>query len=605
MTDVTPESEHPWRLYLAVGLFVLLVAAGFFFAGGPANDDGQETEAPTAVDQQRLCEDQLAGIMAAVDPRALGLSSSQVDRAHDLNLWKDDCGAVLFDTAIAQDEDLATRLLSEEVLKRFNKPDFTPRDVAHLRTTMLLRRAAEHVVEGEPDALRQAVRLFDFVQRNVLEIGQDAPTLTPYEILLLGRGSAEQRTWLLAELLRQIELDAVILQPKSEAEAPGALPWLVGVIVEQDAEREVYLFDPAAGIPIPAASEQEQSGALVTTPATLTAARENADVFAALDLPDNPYRFRSEDLSELRIGLIGNSSLWSNRMASLDFATEISGAIFYDGLGKNRLRDSGLYDRVASMGETAGWTADGLFIWDFPESELTRFGTPEAKGPELLANYMGMLSGPVIQEVYDPESGGVLQWDHPLVEARHMHITGIYSEAIREYNQIRGGVNIFTPTPGNDLCRETAVYWTTCCQYELGAYDSVVNTGIGGQYPPPFRTGIKPIWAPGMALLSALSLAQLGAYAEGSVILSQLPVLIPHGQGYLVRRWQRLAQAHSSAQPLSRPNNESNAESPPAESSGETPATQSPPSEQPAENPAESTPESSAEPNPAPAAESN
>lgn len=545
MSNSLPEPDRPWRLYIAIGLVVVLVAAGLFFAGGQSPQAETETGGGSSAQgfQQRQCEEQLAGIMRAVDPQELGLSSNQSDRAYDLNLWRQDCGAVLASQAIAEDEALVRKLLPAEVAERTLQSEFTPRDVAHLRTTLLLRQTAEHVAAGETNVLRQAVRLFDYVQRSVLDAGAETLTLTPYEMLLIGRASAEQRAWLLADLLRQLSIDAVIVRPLD----PAADRWLLGVMIPADSEPPLYLFDLAAGLPVPAAAEQMGTTTLVAVPATLAEVRADESLLRQLDLPDNPYRWTAADLTAVRIELIGHSSVWSNRVAVLDYAIDVRGARFYDGLGQNRLQQQSLFDRVVAAGRGGGWSAEQVAVWELPESQLHAFGTASAQGADIVAGYLGMLAGPQIIDLPDPVTGANVQWNHPLIKARHLHMTGAYTDAIKEYNQIRGGMNVFTPTTVNDICRESAVYWTAGCQYELGAFDSVLNMGLGGQYPPAFRTPQQPIWADGMTRLTLLSLAHLNQFEAASQVLPQLRAAIPHGPGYLQRRWERLARPAGTA----------------------------------------------------------
>lgn len=550
MSENLPESDRPWRLYIAVGLFAVLFVSALFFAG--RHEPSATTNGPSATAReenlQRRCEEDLAGIMAAVDPRELGLSSNQTDRARDLNLWQADCGALFAGQSIARDEELLRRLLPADVVERTLAAAFTARDVAHLRTTLLMRQTSQHATAGLTDPLAQTVALFDFVQRNVLEVGAVSPTMTPYEVMLIGRGSAEQRAWLLAELLRQIELDAVIIRPAKSAAAASDL-WLLGVPLKTADGSGVYLFDLVAGLPIPSAAEATAATVTITRPATLAEVRNDPSLLTQLDLPGQPYRLKSTDLAGVQVGLIGHSSLWANRVATLDFATELRGAIFYDGLGPNRLREPSLYDRVLRAGDGGGWSAQDVSVWPLPESQLQAFGTPTAEGQPLIANYLSMLAGPIVRDITDPMTGLKFKWSHPLIGARHLHITGVYREAIQDYNRIRSGIGVFTIDPLNDLCRESAMYWTAGCQFEQGQFESVLNTALRGGYPPAFTTGAPPIWPDGMAWLASFSLARTERWAEGAAMLRQFRLPVPHGQQYLVRRWERLAKPDADAAP--------------------------------------------------------
>lgn len=541
------EASRPWALYLWIAVVLGLIVAALVLAGwhGPAPQS--ETRGDQSEAQGEICHEQLLGILRAVEPTALGLTSEYSDRAHDLNLWLADCGDVLVEGRIAEDEDLVRRLLPPAEVEATLSPQFTTRDVAHLRTSILLRQIAEHLVAGVEDREAQAIALFDYVQRTVLDAEGLLPHLTPYEVLLFGLGSPELRAWVYGELLRQVELDAVIVRPTS---GDGPARWLVGVLVGPPEQTRVLLFDTHIGLPIPAESEATSPAPFVRRAASLADVQQNDALLRALDAPERPYPLRSAQFARVRVELIGHSSLWSNRTAILNVAANVRGASFYGGLGPNRLRTPGLYDRLAAVGRGAGWEESDVGVWAFPAAQLEGFEHPPAAAPDgspdpgqiLLSNLRQMLAGPIIRKFVHPETGREITWDHPLIRARHLQITGALTDAIREYNQIRQGVNVYTPEPINGLCLESAVYWTAACQYELGEDDSVINMGFGGQYPPQFVVPTRPIWGRGMLQLTTFSFVRKGMYAQARELLSQLPkTATSHGWEYLLRRWERLS----------------------------------------------------------------
>jgi len=583
-------------LYISTALAAALVVGALFLAGRHAPErDRRSNGEPSSADLGAQCQQHLEGILAGVDPRSLGLSSSYSDRAHDLNLWQTDCAAALVGEPIATDDDLVWRLLPAAAAEATLRPEFSTDDVAHLRNAILMRLIAEHVVDNIADPERQAVALFEHVERNASQPPTAFPALTPFEAILLGVGTPELRAWLFAELLRQIELDAVIVQPAAAtpaattpadsaapadagasadraASAGSATPpdpmtpagaeqpaarWLVGVPIGKGDQLRMLLFDPTLGLPIPGPDEAESRSVFVERPATLEEARARDDLFRRLDAPDAPYPLRSADLQTVRIGLIGTSSLWSNRVATIAFAANIRGAKLYDGLGSNRLEAQGLFERLSEAGTHGGWTTDDLFVWEFPEQQFRQFNAPPARGPDGAPNFprqsleafLQMLEGPFIPKVVDPKTGRDIVWDHPLKKARLLQATGDLSEAIREYNQIRQGVDIYEPVPLNGLCLESAVYWTTVCQYELGAYEAVKNMAAG-QYPPNFRIPMRPAWARGMATLTAYSLARTGLLEPAADMYQQFSLgETPQQRHYLMQRWRRLAQAPTTAAP--------------------------------------------------------
>ena len=128
------------------------------------------------------------------------------------------------------------------------------------------------------------------------------------------------------------------------------LAWLVGVIIPNENGSNVYLFDVAAGIPIPAASEKESDSPSVTTPATLAEVRQDDSLFRELDVPELPYPLSSEAMQKVTVGVIGNSSLWSTRIAALSLIAETRGAVLFDGLGESAVQEQSQLDRVEQAG---------------------------------------------------------------------------------------------------------------------------------------------------------------------------------------------------------------------------------------------------------------
>ena len=98
-------------------------------------------------------------------------------------------------------------------MKEAEADDFSQRDVAHIRTSLLMKAIVDDVTKGLDNDVDRAGVLFDFVTRNVqLVADENALPLTPYEMLIFGEGTAADRAWIFAGLLRQLKLDAVIVR---------------------------------------------------------------------------------------------------------------------------------------------------------------------------------------------------------------------------------------------------------------------------------------------------------------------------------------------------------------------------------------------------------
>jgi len=144
-------------------------------------------------------------------------------------------------------------------------------------------------------ALTKSIKLADWVVRNIYLLEELSPTEDeieeqrlnseqtpwaagvrgtgyqrhPWQTLMYGRGDYVDRAKVLLMLLREAELDAVMLCV-GDKETP--VPWAVGVAIADD----YYLFDTKLSLPIP--------GKTPGTVATLRNVREDANLLSSLDL---------------------------------------------------------------------------------------------------------------------------------------------------------------------------------------------------------------------------------------------------------------------------------------------------------------------------------
>lgn len=117
-------------------------------------------------------------------------------------------------------------------------------------------------------------------------------TRFPSQVMMYSRGDYIDRAKLFMTMLIQLDIDSVMLIPKSEDDSSA--PWAVGVNIGG----ELYLFDTKLGLPIP--------GDKAGTIATLANARTNAETLDSLDLSVNEslkdetkYWVKSDQLKNL------------------------------------------------------------------------------------------------------------------------------------------------------------------------------------------------------------------------------------------------------------------------------------------------------------------
>ena len=186
---------------------------------------------------------------------------------------------------------MSARLLPPEEQERLVVPEFQSYDGFHIRDCLWAKRAVDFAAGKTHRDLDRAVSLFYYVVRNMHIADVRAP-LAVFDGMLLGRGTAEHRAWVFAELLRQLRIDSVILRPGSSEPAVGSAKLLVGALIGSD----VFLFDPQLGLPIPSPSDTGDSP-LPSRPATLAEVRRDSTLVRQLDVTTKaPYPWQAKDL---------------------------------------------------------------------------------------------------------------------------------------------------------------------------------------------------------------------------------------------------------------------------------------------------------------------
>ncbi len=323
----------------------------------------------------------------------------------------------------------------------------------------------------------RARELFYYVVRNVdLLAGEESGVpLTPYDILVLGLGTARDRAWVFADLLLQLKLDAVILQPRSEQGEPTSV-WFVGVLLPDEG---VALYDCRLGLPVPALDDDVQSP-LVQRVATLRQARDDERVLRQLDRGESaPFPVTAADLGRLSVQLIADSSLLAPRMEELQAAIDDRGTInLYNGLGPGELRPSGLVERVTRVGADGLWISADIGVWDYPESRWRQFDHLTSEQERSLTFRYRVMDGPiVVAGVNETEQGPVPIFapaEKSLLEGRVLELLGRYDEARSVFlnSRLSQSFSRLDPEVGdiNRPAADWAEYWVAASQYELGDY---------------------------------------------------------------------------------------------------------------------------------------
>jgi len=209
--------------------------------------------------------------------------------------WQLDSLFESLDSPLRANQKIASRLSAEALAA----PEFESYDGRLLQEAIWLRDISRWASGNEFEDVGRANALFDWTIRNVQLDAAGAGPRRPWQVLLHGRGTAQQRAWVFALLCRQQGLDVVILEPTAETCWPAL--W---------ADGQLYLFDTRLGLPIPGPDGEGI--------ATLEQLRAEANLLRRLDLDDMPYAVNADQLQHLVANVVADQFDLSRRARQLE-----------------------------------------------------------------------------------------------------------------------------------------------------------------------------------------------------------------------------------------------------------------------------------------------
>ncbi|TWT59040.1 hypothetical protein KOR42_24290 [Thalassoglobus neptunius] len=521
------------------------------------NGDGGNGKLPGEVDPVDVveenadsrCDKELSRILSALQPGRRSVTMTSQDLAAELNRWFQTCG-ISEDLVLTEDAELQKKLMSEEGFEIAESDRYLPIDIDHIRLAMLLKKITDHVCRNATTDSERALVLLEFVTRYVSLIPEDLQSSidfpsTPYESLLIGYSNAEGRAWTFSALLQQLRLDSVVIVPADEAKSDQ---WLVGVLVPQ---KGLQLFDPRLGLPIPGPNDSK-SKPFPTSAATLAQVQEDDSLLRQLDSGDQSYPLVSADLKDVRIKVIGSPILWSQRMAELQWALPADSIVdLYDGLGSNRLREPGAFERIVAAGEKDGhWTEDQIEIWNAPTEQLIAVSEAQRDENSPYSKILEVFAGPQVMMASHNSPTPILKpLEYPLHVVRLELLDGEYGPALQHIGRILTSYRT-NSTPENDDAIAFAAMWTGIAQTETKNFTAARNTF------DRFATTIRSPQSPAILLdvldqtatdWKAYLFVEMKDFAEAANVLSSKPdTASPLRDAFLERRWKQLAEKSDS-----------------------------------------------------------
>jgi hypothetical protein len=233
--------------------------------------------------------------------------------------WQRDPLIDTLDANLRGDAELAKRISIEALAARVFQPDDTrhiqDKDARHIQEAIWLRDISRWAHGDGFDDVARATAIFDWTVRNIqLESDDESVPRRPWQTLLYGRGTAEQRAWVFARLGRQLGLDIVILSIPPAAAADGksapksaaAKFWLPAVF----SEGKMYLFDTRLGLPVPG---PDGKGV-----ATLEQVRKDGSLLRKLDIEGANYPISAESLKSVEIDLVADPFSLARRASQME-----------------------------------------------------------------------------------------------------------------------------------------------------------------------------------------------------------------------------------------------------------------------------------------------
>lgn len=480
--------NRPWARTGLVGL--LLLAGNGCQDKSPAPADKGPAAARVSEAQTGEIEDQLKSALYQLQPEHLDIDARLDDAVSVLNNWWSAVKEANLEPKGLVLPDLPAERLAAAQRAAVQRDTFDAADGRAIRSAYFAKAIADQATAGVANELDRIVKLFEWTCRNIA-LESEAPAgraMTLYEILITGRGSAVDRAWVFAALLKQQRWDLVVLHAADvKIENPEA-PWVVGVVHDGEA----YLFDLRLGLPIPNPESH-------TRPATLRQAIAHPEWLTALSpRADQPYEPNAEQLQSSVVEVFTPPVTWSPRMWSVEqLLPGESLCVLYEAPG--RLGDlDGVFERVAKAGD--GWTADQVQVWSYPADQEARFLTMDDRLRQRVDREMVPFLMPMEMREDREAKRRVLVQTMQQLQIRLDQLYGRRADAVSQYVTIRQLAVMTPPQPGlgpvYQQAADDAHYFSCVCKAEGSDLDAAVKaladyvkkSRRSGRWGPPARS---------------------------------------------------------------------------------------------------------------------
>lgn len=510
-------------MFIILGAVLILPGCG----GGSGKSAGKTAGSDDPAAEASRCQNLLENAITRLEPANLGVSSKSTSATMGLNDWFKRCGSDGWSENWSDD---TAGILPEELAGRVASERFSESDSLYIRTCLLLRSYAQSI--DARNELDRIMGLFYAVVRDIKLNNNDLP-ITPFEVLMTGRGTAKERAWVFISTLRQLRIDGFIVVPSGKE-----ADWLVGVAADDG----VLLFDMRLGLPIFRVKDHDDD-VLPSTAVSMAELAEDDEILGSLGVEGEPYGLTDDDLQHSNVYLVGGPATFAQRSLTLqDVMAGEQIAVLCDPV-QDLDGAPGLVSRVKAAG---GWEADDVSIWEFPIKQLEEFShLNEADQGRLNA-----LMSPMKARVEREANEGQLVFTVPHWELYHGRIdqlAGVIGEHVpTRYQRIRLGrlevISEFELNDGKKItvrspeefvvlhnrAAEDAMLWVAVYQYNEGDLASAID----GFYAYR-RTYPEGVWKGHVEFVLSLALAKSGKTKKaGEYLAKAIEIGGPQTAGY-------------------------------------------------------------------------
>ena len=418
--------------------FMLVLVASMLIPGcskseTTAEPSSRKEDTSKKETEAERCRKKLAGAIQRVTPAVLAFQDKPERSINSLNAWIASCAA-------DEIEDLTIPEATLELIgdsARASSRRFTVSDAKYIRDCLLLRDLSDAIFtrcektagdSGATDTER-VTAIFKWISRNISLAAKDDERipLSLSDVLMTGRGTTADRTWLFAEALRQQQIDAVVIGTDAPA-GEGGIAETASTLIAVFLEEKKLLFDPLTGLRVNLAGDL-----LNGQPASL-------DVLGA-----------SERWQNASIEIVATVTAFAPRMLVLQEQLAAGdAAILYEELTGGLSDILPLIDRIkAGAGD---FNSDNIQVWEYPEQQTVAANALDEAQRQAYTNLMRPFQAPFERKTYQSESFEELTTVPEELSEEEREIL-LQNRLLEEYSRMFGSSEDKFGKPSNGLLK--------------------------------------------------------------------------------------------------------------------------------------------------------